>query len=506
MDNPLNVILNFVNSISSRVKDVKINREGCKLLANLSEQTVVVLEPFDGNQLDPSLATALMFLTDALKEAQTALERCCDVSFLFGMVYREKYTLSLKQASTKLGDALAQISLMAIGMNDDTQSRLNELSIQIQNAKFEESKPISHEVTMLRDQLNQMFIQSQSCQGKAEVNQLIWNLIQQHLSNNKELKTEIELLKEEAFAASCNKEKQLEFELNVIVHTLSESLQGGYGKPSFFPNNPKTNKERTSLHIAAKNNWIDIAKELIAHGANIDLREDDGWTPLHVAAEKNSLDVAKELIAHGANIDLQEYTIGASPFSIAIQMNSTDIIKEFIACGANIDLPNTLDGLSPLHIVAQKNSIDIAKELIIHGANIDLQSKNGASPLYVATQNKSIDMIKELITEGANIDLQKNDGWTPLHIATLQNSIDIVKELVAYGANTNLQRNDGCTPMHVASSCGFVGIVKVLLENGASKKIKNKNKKNPYDVICSDTLYGPYPNAVIQELKSLLKL
>ena len=37
--------------------------------------------------------------------------------------------------------------------------------------------------------------------------------------------------------------------------------------------------------------------------ADIDAKDDDGWTPLYGAAVENSLDVARLLIEHGANTD-----------------------------------------------------------------------------------------------------------------------------------------------------------------------------------------------------------
>ena len=37
--------------------------------------------------------------------------------------------------------------------------------------------------------------------------------------------------------------------------------------------------------------------------ADIDTKDDDGWTPLRWAADKNSLDVVRLLIDRGANTD-----------------------------------------------------------------------------------------------------------------------------------------------------------------------------------------------------------
>ena len=62
----------------------------------------------------------------------------------------------------------------------------------------------------------------------------------------------------------------------------------------------------TPLHRAAHENTADFARLLIEHGANganIEAKNDNGFTPLHYAAWNNSLDVVRVLIEHGANTD-----------------------------------------------------------------------------------------------------------------------------------------------------------------------------------------------------------
>jgi len=61
--------------------------------------------------------------------------------------------------------------------------------------------------------------------------------------------------------------------------------------------------EGWTLHRAAIENRVDIARALIARGDDVDARWKDGNTPLHAAASNNSLDVARLLIDRGANTD-----------------------------------------------------------------------------------------------------------------------------------------------------------------------------------------------------------
>lgn len=57
----------------------------------------------------------------------------------------------------------------------------------------------------------------------------------------------------------------------------------------------------SALHLAAKYNQEDVAKELIRRGAQIELTSEQSKTPLHVAAIANSLKVVELLLKSGAN-------------------------------------------------------------------------------------------------------------------------------------------------------------------------------------------------------------
>lgn len=57
----------------------------------------------------------------------------------------------------------------------------------------------------------------------------------------------------------------------------------------------------SALHLAAKYNQADVAKELIRRGARLELTSEQSKTPLHVAAIANSVKVVILLLKSGAN-------------------------------------------------------------------------------------------------------------------------------------------------------------------------------------------------------------
>ncbi|XP_041482484.1 unconventional myosin-XVI-like isoform X4 [Lytechinus variegatus] len=65
--------------------------------------------------------------------------------------------------------------------------------------------------------------------------------------------------------------------------------------------NTANNRGTTLLHIAAANNYRDVAKLLLDRGANIDVIDDEGITPLHVAAKYGQTKMVKLLVKRNAN-------------------------------------------------------------------------------------------------------------------------------------------------------------------------------------------------------------
>ncbi len=56
---------------------------------------------------------------------------------------------------------------------------------------------------------------------------------------------------------------------------------------------------RAPLHLAAKFNHIEIAKELLLHGAKLDRKDIMGKSPIYIAASGGHADMLKVFLEHG---------------------------------------------------------------------------------------------------------------------------------------------------------------------------------------------------------------
>uniref|UniRef100_A0A8D0H2U9 Protein phosphatase 1 regulatory subunit 27 n=1 Tax=Sphenodon punctatus TaxID=8508 RepID=A0A8D0H2U9_SPHPU len=58
-----------------------------------------------------------------------------------------------------------------------------------------------------------------------------------------------------------------------------------------------------ALHEAVLSGNLDCVKLLVKYGANIQQKDENGWTPLHMACSDSYIDIARYLISLGAEMN-----------------------------------------------------------------------------------------------------------------------------------------------------------------------------------------------------------
>ena len=229
----------------------------------------------------------------------------------------------------------------------------------------------------------------------------------------------------------------------------------------------------TALHYAARNNSLDVAKLLIERGADVSAKGSTGWTALHYAARDNSLDVAKLLIERGADVSAKSDG-GWTPLHYAARDNSLDVAKLLIERGADVSAKSD-GGWTALHYAARDNSLDVAKLLIERGADVSAKSDGGWTPLHYAARDNSLDVAKLLIERGADVSAKSDGGGTALHYAAWKNSLDVAKLLIERGADVSAKEDNGGTALHYAARNNSLDVAKLLIERGADVSAKEDN-------------------------------
>ncbi len=197
----------------------------------------------------------------------------------------------------------------------------------------------------------------------------------------------------------------------------------------------------TALHMAALGNSSKIAVELLARGADVNAKSEDGRTPLRVAREQGSHEVMEVLrkqqaamIQHLVNLDVGRLreVLGRAP--------SPEAVNE--------------DGWTDLHYAAALDLPELVGALLDAGADIAAKLKSdGNDPSARLKQSLgALDLLSDF----------HRYGYTALHMAALNNARNAALALLARGADVNAKSEDGRTPLRVAREQGSHEVMEVL--------------------------------------------
>lgn len=100
---------------------------------------------------------------------------------------------------------------------------------------------------------------------------------------------------------------------------------------------------RQTLFEAAFLGKLDLVKQHIAAGTDLNLKDDFGSTALAIATTFGKTDIALALIAGGADIEAKSGD-GSTTLHTAAFFGRTEIVKSLLAKGANIEARNNYNG------------------------------------------------------------------------------------------------------------------------------------------------------------------
>ena len=154
-----------------------------------------------------------------------------------------------------------------------------------------------------------------------------------------------------------------------LIVIVAAVLVVGCGPPS----NPEA--DRALLDAAEKGN-IEAVKKTLADGADVNAKDDNGWTPLHWAALSGHKEVSEYLITMGADVNAAETVSGMTVLHEAAALGHKEIAELLIASGADVnakDEPRTIkngkrvQGSTPLDTANDASHPEIADLLRKHG-------------------------------------------------------------------------------------------------------------------------------------------
>ena len=132
----------------------------------------------------------------------------------------------------------------------------------------------------------------------------------------------------------------------------------------------------TPLHLAARNDHVQVASLLITCGAAVDARGDGHCTPLHMAAFRGHCSVMRLLISCGADLAARCHE-QRTPLHWAAHEGHCDAIRLLVSCGADVNASPDECG-TPLHIATFKGQCHAMLLLLEAGADVNARALTSA--------------------------------------------------------------------------------------------------------------------------------
>ena len=224
---------------------------------------------------------------------------------------------------------------------------------------------------------------------------------------------------------------------------------------------------RTLLHHMAGRGALRVMKWLLDHGAEVNRKSDEGWTPLDFAATGRGGDwifdnakfdrVAELLVTHGAELSpLSAAALGRWDYlakwskrelegkgvlEAAVKGNQPDVLRRLLDAGLDPDERTQVGHIAeqawsaggPLFQAVVLNRIEIARLLLEHGADPNANVWTAGSPAYRAYEGRNPEMIALI---------ERYGGWIDPGSAGYARQTEIARKMLAGEIDPHLEPND----------------------------------------------------------------
>jgi hypothetical protein len=165
-----------------------------------------------------------------------------------------------------------------------------------------------------------------------------------------------------------------------------------------FPINALTPKKWTAAHLAAREGNTKILKTLLtAHGIDLRIKNDEGYTPLHVAALWNKVGAVKLLLERDYELLRLRDNRGWTAFLFAAWEGHIQVLKALKAIGQDLNETTSNSGWTGLHLAAEGGHVETVKYLLDNGTKKWLKitggKEEGKTAKDIAEQKKKFEVV-----------------------------------------------------------------------------------------------------------------
>ncbi len=206
----------------------------------------------------------------------------------------------------------------------------------------------------------------------------------------------------------------------------------------------------SALSLSVIGRTVDATRLLLDHGADVDIRDQPGWTPLMWASYLGAAEIARLLVQSGADVRaksvLQEdgvFSPGTTPLMLASARGHLEVVELLLESGSDVCAADAYGNTALIYAgsagmgIEQPKSddrLEIAKLLLSAGANINHPNQKGRTVLFMAVLGNNTPLVEVLRKNGAEINAKCSYGYTPLSYARAEGYEELVTLLSTQGA------------------------------------------------------------------------
>ena len=207
--------------------------------------------------------------------------------------------------------------------------------------------------------------------------------------------------------------------------------------------------DNTMLHLAATGAHVSTVRYLLAHGADVDVRNDERMTPLMC-------------LVGGAGLSHQ----------------AEEAARALIEAGCDCNLPGAFSQsappcrrVTPLAAAARRNSIRMVDLLLAAGAGAATRADGEDTALMAALRHRACEAAWHMLSRGPRdglaVNYQDRSGDSALHLAAFcqRKRPEIAELLLRRGADAKLVNSRQHTPLTLAISLGALDVVETILRH-----------------------------------------
>ncbi|XP_058254653.1 ankyrin repeat and EF-hand domain-containing protein 1-like [Hemibagrus wyckioides] len=259
----------------------------------------------------------------------------------------------------------------------------------------------------------------------------------------------------------------------------------------------------SALHLASRNNDVEMAHFLLSLNAHPDIQDKKGRTPIMYAAKHGHVDMVKFLIHHQADLTVVDkkgkgllfYCIGPTGRHKQIMEMALDM---------KLDVNSTsYTGKSVFMAACEqaKECENLCMLLLERGADVDVADpKTGCTALMAAVTAGSVVLVRAILQKGVNPDTGDKTGVSAVHIAASKGFFEVLRLLSAYSADLNVTDKHGNTALHLAASEDHAECCRFLFQRGCNMK------SNMMDLLPSQVAMKNSHKAALKELQEAEKI